>query len=93
MTFSSTAVTISACNSAGRNCGSKTISATLLNYSAGTAVAVSGTPPGNLKVAISPQGGGIFSINIAAVNNTRTTNSVTFTAGSCGTQKVNITTK
>ncbi len=93
MTFSDAAVTINACNSQGRGCGSKTITATLLNYAPGTTVATSGTVPGNLSVSVSPQGGGVFSITITAKNSTRTSNTVNFDAGTCGTKPVSVTTK
>jgi len=94
MTFSDTAVSLNACNNQGRGCGSKTITATLLNYPSGTTVTTSGTVPGNLAVSISSQGGGVFSITIAAKSSIRTSNTVTFSAGtSCGTQGVGVTTK
>ena len=92
MSFSGTSVTMRACNSQNRNCGSTTITARLLNYAAGTTVTTSGTVPSNLNVTISPQGGGVFNIVITAKNSTRTSNTVTFAATSCGTQPVSVTT-
>lgn len=92
MSFSNTSITMRACNSQNKNCGSTTIRATLLNYAAGTTVTTSGTVPGNLSVSISSQGGGVFNIVITAKNSTRTSNTVTFAAGSCGTQPVGVTT-
>jgi hypothetical protein len=85
-------VTISACNNGGQQCGSASVNITLVGAETGATVSPT-TVPSNLTVMQTAASGGVFTFQILAKNNTRTTNTVTFTGTSCGTKDVSVKTQ
>ena len=85
-------VTINACNNGGNNCGSTSVTVTMVGAAAG-AVVTATTVPSNLTVTKLSSVGSVYVFKILAKNNTRTTNTVTFTGTSCGTKNVTVKTQ
>lgn len=92
MTTDLASVTINACNNGGHNCGSRNLKVTMVGSATGATVSATSVPT-NLTVTLASQSGSVFTFNIAAKNNTRTTNTVTFTGTSCGTKAVSVKTQ
>ena len=92
MTVDVASVTIDACNNGGQHCGSATVRVTMLGAAIGAIVSASSVPS-NLTVTQLSAVSGVYIFNIAAQNNTRTTNTVVFTGTSCGTQEVSVKTQ
>jgi hypothetical protein len=85
-------VTINACNNGGNNCGSGSVKLTMVGAASGATVSAS-TVPSNLTVTLLSQSSGVYTFKILAKNNTRTTNTLTFTGTSCGTKDVTVKTQ
>jgi Tfp pilus assembly protein FimT len=85
-------VTINACNNGGNNCGSRSVKVTMVGAATGSTVSATSVPS-NLTVTLASQSGSVYTFTIRAKNNTRTTNTVTFTGTSCGTKDVSVKTQ
>ena len=85
-------VTINACNNGGQQCGSTSVKVTMTGAASGATVSAT-TIPTNLTVTQTAASGGVYTFLIKARNNTRTTNTVTFTGTSCGTKDVSVKTQ
>jgi hypothetical protein len=92
MTVDLTSVTINACNNGGNNCGSANVKLSMVGAATGATISAT-TVPGHLAVSLVSQSGGVYTFRISARNNTRTTNTVTFTGTSCGTKDVSVKTQ
>ena len=85
-------VTINACNNGGQQCGSRNVQVTMVGAASGASVSATSVPS-NLTVTLASQSGSVYTFTISARNNTRTTNTVTFTGTSCGTKDVSVKTQ
>lgn len=77
---------INDCNHGGNQCGSVNVTVTLLNAASGTTVTTSSVES-NITVTQLSATNGVFTFRVMSANDTRTSNSFFFTAGSCGTQE------
>ena len=92
MSVDQASVTISACNNGGQQCGSTSVRVTMTGAATGATVSASSIPS-NLTVTQTAVSGSVYTFLIKAKNNTRTTNTLTFTGTSCGTKDVTVKTQ
>jgi Tfp pilus assembly protein FimT len=95
VTTSAAPLTINACNHGGNQCGSTSVTITLLNFATGATVTATSVES-NISVNQLSASNGVFTFRVTSLNDTRTDNSFFFTAGAagaCGTKEVFVRTQ
>jgi Tfp pilus assembly protein FimT len=87
---SPTNISLNACNRGGNNCGSTTVTVSMVNGTAGATINV--TRPSNLDVTLQSSSNGTYTYRIAANSAARTSGNVTFGVSGCGSAQVGVTT-